>query len=134
MRDANKIHPDSNDLADVGRKHRSFRMWTKTALLTGIVMGALWLWVLKVPIGPESLMNGIYLALLIPAILVSVPVLFIQHNIHDFWGGWIVFGAILNWLLYSELVYKVTCWRRRKRESSSSASLPSPESSDTKTF
>ena len=60
-------------------------------------------------------MNGIYFALLIPGSLVILPAMFIQHNIHDLWGGWIVFGAILNWLLYTELIYKIVRWRQRKR-------------------
>lgn len=117
-----------HSLADVGRKYGPFSMRAKTALLTGTVMGALWLWILKVPIGPESLMNGVYLALLIPAVLVTLPVMFIQHNIHDFWAGWIVFGAILNWLFYTELIYKVSRWRRRKRNLGDATSLSRQQS------
>jgi len=76
-------------------------------------MGFLWLWTFKFPIGPEGLTRAIYLLLIIPGGLVALPSMLLQG--HSFWNGWLVVGAILNWLLYAQIIFMLVHWRNRKK-------------------
>jgi len=87
-------------------------------------MGTLWILVFKVPSffgNNETIGKGFFFALLFPGAIIAFPSM-LAHG-HNFWPGWMVIGAILNWLLYSWLVYTLIHFRRRKRE----AGLPPPE-------
>lgn len=83
------------------------------------VMGVLWILVLKAPwfFGNEEAVWDVFLfALLLPGALVFVLPAMAVTNVHNIWPGCFVLGAILNWLLYSEVVYKIIRFRRRKQE------------------
>ena len=113
----------------IGRRSRSpYADWIKAALITAVVMGTLWILVLKVPSffgNNETIGEGFFFALLFPGAIIAFPSM-LAHG-HNFWSGWMVIGAILNWLLYSWLVYALIHFRRRKRE----AGLPpEPEESN----
>ncbi|HEV2617735.1 MAG TPA: hypothetical protein VGU63_14120 [Candidatus Acidoferrales bacterium] len=107
------------------RRSRSpYAGWTKSALITALVMGTLWILVLKVPSffgNNETIGEGFLFALSFPGAIIAFPSL-LRHG-EGTWPGWLVIGAILNWLLYSWLVYALIRFRRRKRD----ASQPPPE-------
>ncbi|HEV2488950.1 MAG TPA: hypothetical protein VGT03_04015 [Candidatus Acidoferrales bacterium] len=107
------------------RRSRSpYVEWIKTALITGLVMGTLWILLFTEPLAfgnSEAVVEVFYFVLLLPGAIIAFPA--ILANVHGFWPGWLVIGAILNWLLYSQLVYLFVRFRRRKRE----AGLPPPE-------
>ena len=82
-----------------------------------VVMGTLWILVFKAPwfFGNNDAVYDVFVfALLLPGTLFFAPVLL--RNAHGGWGGYLVLGAILNWLFYSQVVYKIIRFRRRKQE------------------
>jgi len=98
------------------RESSSLRTWIKAALLTGAIMAALWLLLLKAPFllfNYDPLVRAIAYLLTIPGAIVAVPSILVKG--HNFWSGWMVAGAILNWLLYAQLLYLFLRWRQRKR-------------------
>lgn len=93
----------------------SFRAWAKIALFTGVIIGALWILLLKAPFlffNSDPLTTGIGWFLIFPGILLFAPA--ILQSVHGYWPGYIALGAVVNWLLYTELIYKLVGWRRRK--------------------
>lgn len=94
---------------------RRFRDWIKFAVLTGAIMCVLWLWILKVPFTPEGIWWALYYLLLFPGAIVAFPSILSKG--HNFWAGWMVIGAILNWLLYTQVIYALVIRRRRQKPS-----------------
>jgi hypothetical protein len=78
-------------------------------------MGALWLWVFEVPFGPEAVRQRMVEALIYPAVLLFVPL--IVSAGHNFWPGYVALATVMNWLLYTQLVYVLIRWRRWKGQS-----------------
>lgn len=106
-----------NSYPERNQRRGAFRDSLKAAVITGLVMGTLWVLVLKVPAffgNNETIGEVCFFALLFPGAIIAFPSML--ANGHNFWSGWMVIGAILNWLLYSCLVYAIIHFRRRKRE------------------
>lgn len=110
-------------------RHRPSPSWIRIALLTGTVAGVLWLWVWKVPFTPEPLWWALYWLLMFPGVVVILPAMLIQHEVHDLWPGWFVVGAVLNWLLYTQLVFMLLRWRNRRQQSRAAAASPTAQKS-----
>jgi|SRR5579872_1820357 len=108
---------------------QKLRAWVKVAALAGTVMGALWLWVLVVPFGYRPLSWAVLDVLVFPCVFLFFPL--VASNIHDFTVTYLVLGATLNWLLYTQIIYQITRWRRQRRVSSGGAMIaPDAESSE----
>jgi len=104
------------------RKRSPYGEWTKAAFITAVVMGALCILLFKAPSlfgNNDAVVFGFFLALEFPGAIIIVPAILANAfltNIHDTWPGWLVIGAVLNWLFYAQLVYFFIRFRRRKRE------------------
>lgn len=80
-------------------------------------MGTLWVLLFAAPWffgNSDTIGKVFFFLLLLPGAIIAFPA--ILANVHGFWPGWLVIGAVLNWLFYAQLVYFFIRSRRRKRE------------------
>jgi hypothetical protein len=100
------------------RRRSPYREWAKAALITALVMGTLWILLLTAPWffgNSDAVGNVFFLALMFPGAFIALPAVLAQGP-HNAGPGWFVMGGILNWLLYSQLVYELMRFRIRRLE------------------
>lgn len=112
------------------QKQRAFHDWFKAAIVTGAVMGALGLFVFvvqaiynQIPLGLGSsyvrssmgyLCLIIFYALMLPGAVIAFPL--IKPLTHSADLTFFIVSGVLSWPFYTQIVYSVLRWRRRKRE------------------
>lgn len=101
----------------------AFRTWVKTALLTAAIMGAAWTVLFKAQFllfNYYPLIRDIGFFLIFPGVLMFAPATL--KSVHG--EGYIVLAAVSNWLIYTQLIYSVAVWHRRKQRLNGAASPP----------
>jgi hypothetical protein len=88
--------------------------FAKARLIVAAGMGLVFLIALRVTVLPLPVRTGLGVLLIIPGILIFAPIMLSKG--HNIGYGYFYMGAVLNWFLYTCLVWLFIQHRRSKRE------------------